>query len=107
MMMVVMMLMLVMMIMQSSLVNDGDYRGGDDDVIKQKINNLTFHMSASSDNQNKFPDKRLYQLSISRYVPNIMAPMTVVLSGVVAIAANVPRFFELQVVFTMSLSWLF
>ena len=44
---------------------------------------------------------------ISRYVPNIMAPLTVVLSGVLAIAANVPRFFELQVVFTMSLSWLF
>ena len=110
MMMVVMMLMLVIMIMQSSPVDDDwmiDSVLCDDDVIKQKINNLTFHMSAQSDNQNKFPDKRLYQLSISRYVPNIMAPMTVVLSGVVAIAANLPRFFELQVVFTMSLSWLF
>ena len=84
MMMVVMMLMLVMMIMQSSPVDDDDYRGGDDDVIKQKINYLTFHIP---------------QIVISRYVPNIMAPLTVVLSGVLAIAANVPRFFELQVVF--------
>ena len=43
--------MLVMMIMQSSPVDDGDYVGGDDDVIKQKMNNLTFHMRARSDNQ--------------------------------------------------------
>ena len=78
-----------MMIMQSSPVDEGDYSGGDDDVIKQKINNLTFHIP---------------QIVISRYVPNIMAPLTVFLSGVLAIAANVPRFFELQVVFTMSLS---
>ena len=33
-----------MMIMQSSPVDEGDYCGGDDDVIKQKINNLTFHI---------------------------------------------------------------
>ena len=82
-----------------------DYVRGDDDVIKQKINNSTFHKPAQSDNQNKFLDTRLYQMLISSYVPNIMAPLTVVLSGVLAIAANVPRFFELQVVFTMSLSW--
>ena len=94
-----------MMIMQSSPVDDDDYVGGDDDVIKPKINNSTFHMRAQSDNQNKFLDTRLYQMLISSYVPNIMAPLTVVLSGVLAIAANVPRFFELQVVFTTSLSW--
>ena len=58
MMMVVMMVMLVMMIMQSSPVDDGDYGGGVDDVIKQKINNLIFQMRAQSDNQNKFPDTR-------------------------------------------------
>ena len=55
MMMVVMMLMLVIMIMQSSPVDDDwmiDSVLCDDDVIKQKINNLTFHMSAQSDNQN-------------------------------------------------------
>ena len=49
-----------MMIMQSSPADDGDYVDGDDDVIKQKMNNLTFHMRAQSDNQNKFPDTRLY-----------------------------------------------
>ena len=49
-----------MMIMQSSPVDDDDYVGGDDDVIKPKINNSTFHMRAQSDNQNKFPNTRLY-----------------------------------------------
>ena len=49
-----------MMIMQSSPVDDGDYVGGDDDVIKQKMNNLTFHMRAQYDNQKKIPDTRLY-----------------------------------------------
>ena len=97
------MVMLVMMIIQSSLVDDCDYVGGDDE--KRKINNSNFHMPAQSDNHYLFPDTRLYQMLISRYVPNIMAPLTVVLSGVLAIAANVPRFFELQVVFTRSLSW--
>ena len=38
------MVMLVMMIIQSSLVDDCDYVGGDDE--KQKINNSTFHMPA-------------------------------------------------------------
>ena len=32
-----------------------------------------------------------------RYVPNQMAPLTIVLSFILAIAANLPRFFELQV----------
>ena len=53
------MVMLVMMIIQSSLVDDCDYVGGDDDVIKQKINNSTFHMLAQSDNHYLFPDTRL------------------------------------------------
>ena len=68
MMMVVMMLMLVIMIMQSSPVDDDwmiDSVLCDDDVIKQKINNLTFHMSAQSDNQTLPKAQRTRGLSSS------------------------------------------
>ena len=54
--------------------------------------------------QHTFSHHHNYHQICSRYVPNQMAPLTIMLSFILAIAANLPRFFELQVILMMTMT---